>query len=140
MPQKQWPEGSVGPDLPYITEELWQRVFREKEEVKSIHISSWPMVHSEWIQDEAEAAGDLLVGLLIPVRKHKSQKKVHQNQQVEHLRIFAADDRKTQLERISKDLASAARAQRVSIEQPGPGEPTEWEDITLDIQLAAVSS
>jgi valyl-tRNA synthetase len=56
------------PFMPFITEELWQRFFREREGVKSIHVASWPKFQEELVDRSAEEAGNLLLACLVPIR------------------------------------------------------------------------
>ena len=59
----------IAPVMPYITEEIYQLYFAEKEKEKSIHISHWPEYSESYIDKNAEETGDLVVGILQTVRK-----------------------------------------------------------------------
>ena len=63
----------LAPIMPYITEEIYQKFFKENEKHKSIHISSWPI--SEISDKKAEEAGELFTQILTQVRKQKSEEK-----------------------------------------------------------------
>jgi len=60
----------LAPIMPYITEEIYQKFFKENEKDKSIHISSWPNVE---VKDKnAEEIGAVFTKILAEVRKKKS--------------------------------------------------------------------
>ncbi len=64
------------PILPHITEEIYQHLFREKEKHVSIHVTPWPQFNQEYVDEEAEKIGDVIVELAAMVRKYKSQKQL----------------------------------------------------------------
>ncbi len=61
------------PIMPFITEYVWQKHFRENEGVKSIHISDWPELSLK--DEDVEKKGDELIELISNVRKEKSDNK-----------------------------------------------------------------
>ena len=62
------------PIIPYITEEIYQLVFKKDSAANSIHISSWPHEKKMFIDDSAEAIGNMLVEIATAVRRYKSEK------------------------------------------------------------------
>lgn len=75
----------IAPLFPHVTEELYQRIFREFEEVKSIHLSSWP--ESILNDEEAESTGELLKEVVASVRTWKSSKKIPLNSEIPSLEL-----------------------------------------------------
>ena len=64
------------PIMPYITEATYKLYFAEKEGCKSIHKASWPEFDEGMIDEESEAAGDLVVYAVTNARRAKSEKNV----------------------------------------------------------------
>lgn len=64
------------PIMPYITEEIWNLYFKDREKVKSIHISEWPN-HNKKLEDKKiEEIGDKFVEILSKVRQFKTSNKL----------------------------------------------------------------
>lgn len=122
------------PFIPYITEELYQIVFKDFGEDVSIHISSWPKVDDSMVDPEAEEAGKLLVDVLTGVRRWKTTQKVHANFPLADLVITADEKAQKLLEPLMSDLRAAARADRASFNEGGDV-PTEAENVTLKMVL-----
>lgn len=122
------------PFLPYITEELYQIVFRPFGEVASLHISEWPVYDESLINAEAEEAGQLLVDVLTGVRRWKTEQQVHMNFPLSHMVITAAEKERSRLESMVDDLRAATHAAKLEF-GVGGDIPTEAENITLKLTL-----
>jgi len=61
------------PIIPFITEEIWQRLPKEGEEVSSIMLASWPKVDETLLNQEAEATMKLLQEVVITIRTLRSE-------------------------------------------------------------------
>jgi valyl-tRNA synthetase len=109
----------LAPYLPYITEEIYQGLFRQWEGAASIHISSWPSEHPEWINPEAEEMGKTLLELLHQVRRHKAERGLSIAAQLESLRISATPTQRPLLEAALIDIQSATRAKDIIWEEAG---------------------
>ena len=66
----------VAPIMPHITEEIYQAYFALRENIKSIHISSWPAYTKEYVNEEVELAGDIGIDIINTVRKFKSEQQL----------------------------------------------------------------
>ncbi len=124
------------PFLPYLTEELYQLVFRRPGEPVSIHVSRWPEWAEGAVDPEAEAAGQLLVELLTAARRWKTAHKVHANFPLERIVVSAGNDRRAAVEAVADDLKAAAHAAEVSLAGGGEVE-TGVPGVTLALTLAA---
>ncbi len=103
----------LAPILPFITEEIYQLYFAEKEGKKSIHISAWPAFDQDYIDEAAEKAGDLAVDIISAVRKFKSEKQMSLKAELEQLIIdCSADDRKL-IETVIPDIMATTRAKDI---------------------------
>lgn len=67
------------PLLPFITEEIYQDVYRDCAKVNSIHLTSWPSVNIDWEQSQ-ESLGetDLFLKEIDMIRKYKAELKLKQ--------------------------------------------------------------
>ncbi len=81
----------MAPIMPHITEEIYQDEFAAREGAKSIHLSSWPGVHKEWINSEAEEIGDMGIDIINTVRKFKSSQQMSLKQELQKVVIMSDD-------------------------------------------------
>ncbi|HLZ62709.1 MAG TPA: valine--tRNA ligase [Ktedonosporobacter sp.] len=103
----------LAPYLPYITEEIYQGLFREREGSPSIHNASWPVAHPAWLDPEAEEAGKALLELLRQVRRHKAEQGLSVGAELGTLHISASPALYGALEAALVDLKSATRARTI---------------------------
>ncbi len=121
----------LAPYLPYITEEIYQGLFRRWDGASSIHRSSWPLEHPEWIDPAAEEIGKTFLELLHQVRRYKAERGLSIGAELETLHVTAPPAQSAALEAILADLKSATRAKHIILDDyrgnednhaPGPGE------------------
>lgn len=118
------------PIMPYITEEIYQQVFKGAEGAKSIHISSWPESDKNFVDEEGEKTGEIVKEIIAAVRKYKADKKVSVKKEINSIVIEA--DKKTEktLEDHFTDLAKVNNAKEVKF---GKGEIAVGENIKISI-------
>ena len=125
----------MAPIMPYITEEIFQMYFAKKEKAKSIHISAWPEVQEEWIDEDAKEAGETLVKLVSAVRQYKSEKGISLGKEVKAIHIDTADEKVAgQLKLIKEDLQGATRAGKIEFGK-GSGDNV---SVELPVDLSVV--
>ncbi|MEM4260319.1 MAG: valine--tRNA ligase [Candidatus Woesearchaeota archaeon] len=62
------------PILPHITEEIYHSYYYDKhEKEKSIHLTKWPVVEPQFIDEKNKKKGDIVIDIIAAVRKFKSQ-------------------------------------------------------------------
>jgi len=61
------------PIMPFITEDLYQLFFKQKEKHKSIHISPWPQYDKKLEDKKLEQAGDKAIEIITQVRQFKTK-------------------------------------------------------------------
>lgn len=106
----------LAPIMPFITEEIYQSVFRKDGDVNSIHIAPWPEANKDLLDDEAEKAGAMLIEIATAVRRYKSEKKYPMGSRLEKLKINAASDTYADFLRSSLvDIKSVTRAVNIDI-------------------------
>ncbi|GCF11546.1 hypothetical protein KDI_51100 [Dictyobacter arantiisoli] len=103
----------LAPYLPFVTEEIYQELFRKWDSALSIHISDWPIAPEEWINSDADFAGKLLLEILHAVRRQKADLGISVGAQLASLQIFVAQAHISLLEALSSDIQSATRAQEL---------------------------
>ncbi|MDQ2903818.1 MAG: valine--tRNA ligase [Chloroflexota bacterium] len=103
----------LAPYLPYITEELYQGLFRQWDTCASIHHASWPAQHPAWLDEEVEASGEALLELLSQVRRYKAGRGLSVGAQLETLHVEVPSALLTTLQAALVDLKSAVRVRHV---------------------------
>jgi valyl-tRNA synthetase len=125
----------LAPFIPYLTEELYQIVFRPFGGEVSIHVSRWPEADAARVDAEAEAAGNLLVDLLTTIRGWKTAQRVHANFPLGAVVVTAEPEQRQRLAAVVDDLRAAAHAESVTFGDGGEV-PTSVPGIALALELA----
>ena len=101
------------PIMPYITEELYQLYFANYESKKSIHITNWPVYNENYVFEDEETTGDLLVEIIAVVRKFKSEKSISLNTELTQITIYCSESDRFKLELILQDIKSVTKAKDI---------------------------
>jgi valyl-tRNA synthetase len=75
----------LAPFIPFFAEELYSRFSEE-----SVHVQAWPAVDESFIDEEAEAAGELIKEITGEVRRYKSDLGMALNAPLKKLEIYNA--------------------------------------------------
>lgn len=113
------------PYLPYITEEIFQRLFRHWEGAPSIHRSSWPTERPQWLDEQAEETGKTLLELLHRVRRYKAENGLSVGAELATMHIHIRPDQRDALQAALIDLKSATRARSITLAELEPEESKE---------------
>ncbi|MEM3536388.1 MAG: valine--tRNA ligase [Candidatus Bathyarchaeia archaeon] len=81
----------LAPITPHITEEIYQAIYAEDVGQKSLQLTSWPKPNKEWIDEEAEKQGDIVVALITEIRREKAEKRKPLNAPIKLVRIYAGN-------------------------------------------------
>jgi valyl-tRNA synthetase len=103
----------LAPFLPYITEEIYQGLFRRWHNTTSIHVTAWPVAPAAWIDEQAEASGEIILEILRQVRRYKSEQGLSVGAPLETLHMSAPAEYQPALEQSLVDLRSATRAKQI---------------------------
>ncbi len=106
----------LAPYLPYVTEEIYQQMFRAWDGAISIHVAMWPTEHPAWIDPTAEEIGKALLELLRQVRRHKAERGLSVGAELDTVRIQAQSAFYAALQEALVDLKSATRARNIVLE------------------------
>jgi valyl-tRNA synthetase len=79
----------LAPIIPHLTEEIFQTTYAEQENLKSIHVSSWPVVDDKRVDEDAEKQGDLLMAIITEVRREKAERHLPLNAKIKKMTIYA---------------------------------------------------
>lgn len=107
----------LAPHLPYITEEIYQGLFRQWDGAASIHRADWPTEQPAWIDLQAEETGKTLLELLRQVRRYKAEQGLSVGAELASLHMHVAPAQLSALEAIQSDIRSATRAKSIVVEQ-----------------------
>jgi len=101
------------PIMPHITESVYQLYFRSHEEMKSIHISSWPKYNFELVNEEAEKKGDVVVAIVSSLRKYKSMNKMSLKASIVNLTVSCSDEDREAIKEGMDDLRAVCHIQNL---------------------------
>ena len=114
---------------------MYQLYFVDKLKQRSIHLSLWPTVDANLVNEQAEKAGDLFVDILSTIRKYKSEHDVALNAPVTSLIIECSGEQQKLLAPMENDLKNAATAANLAY---GVGNVAcSRHDVRVKVELAA---
>jgi valyl-tRNA synthetase len=107
----------LAPYMPFVTEKIYQDLFRQWEEPVSLHVSRWPEAPAAWRDHEAEEVGRMLLEILRQARRYKAEQGLSVGARLETFQ-FALDEApasglRQALEEAQIDLRSATRAETI---------------------------
>jgi valyl-tRNA synthetase len=106
------------PFLPHITEEIYYHLHADEDDPTSIHLSRWPEITADFIDDEAEATGAILVQIATAVRRYKSAEGLSLGADIQRLTIAGGEPRlRDALHQSETDLMSVTRALNIDIRE-----------------------
>jgi len=79
----------LAPISPHITEELYQIMYADNKKHESIHVSNWPIIQKELIDEETEKNGDLIVAVMGEFRRDKAEKQKPLNTPITKLTLYS---------------------------------------------------
>lgn len=104
------------PFLPYVTEEIYHNLFAEHEGPPSVHLTCWPEVHPDWIDEQARITGEVVLEIAVAVRRFKSEASISLGTRLKRLHLSTYNPKLTaMLEAARRDILSVTRAQEVNI-------------------------
>lgn len=100
------------PIIPHVTEEIYQQVYKDEVGAKSIHLTSWPELDEELVDERAEKAGALAVEVVSAVRKFKTSNHKSLKEPVS-LTIDCSEEQKELLEGVLEDVRAVTHAEKI---------------------------
>jgi valyl-tRNA synthetase len=120
--------GAYAPYLPFVTDAIWDRLYRRFEGGPSLHVTAYPAPRGA--PDVPQMA--LVDEVLAAVRRARTERSLPQTSRVAELVLTASPERAAALEALVPTLRAACRAERVEV-RTGP------EAIRIELQVAATS-
>ena len=118
----------LAPVSPHITEEIYQVMYATDKKHKSIHISNWPTVEEEKIDDEVEKQGDMIMAVISAVRREKAERRMPLNAPVKKLTIYMGNKKDARiLNQVMEDVEGTCKAEKIEI-LPEKGEGKEVQE------------
>ncbi|MFH0829725.1 MAG: class I tRNA ligase family protein, partial [Candidatus Aenigmatarchaeota archaeon] len=97
------------PIIPHVTEELYQKLFKEHEKDVSIHISKWP--EPEWTDKTVEKEGDVAVEIISVVRQWKQANKLPLNTELKEVTV--EKEKEKMLKPFLNDILAVTKAKKL---------------------------
>jgi valyl-tRNA synthetase len=121
----------LSPMTPHLTEEIYQIMYSDEKRHKSIHLTPWPNVNKENIDDEAEKLGDIIVAVITEVRREKAEKHLSLNTQIKKLTFYTSEKGLAEMiTRGQEDIVGTCKATSVTV-LPKKGEGREIKDYNI---------
>jgi valyl-tRNA synthetase len=79
----------LAPIAPHVTEEIYETMYAEDVEKKSLQLTSWPGLDADKIDEEAEKKGDLVMAVITEIRQEKAEKRKPLNMPIKRVKIYA---------------------------------------------------
>lgn len=104
--------GLYAPFVPFVTEELYQRIYKPLEDKESIHITAFPEAKPEW--EKPVDAMETILELLDLIRKERTDQKVANSAKLASVCVNASKDLIDQLKPHTLSLCSILRTTDLS--------------------------
>jgi valyl-tRNA synthetase len=85
------------PVIPHLTEEIYQAMFANFKKHKSLSIASWPQPIPNFIDEEIENNGDMIIALITEIRREKAEKRLPLNAPIKTLTIYTKDSKTAEI-------------------------------------------
>ena len=102
------------PFVPHITEFIYQSYYREHEQVKSIHLTTWDACQGT--DERLLNFGSMLKQVLFEVRKYKSEQNLSLKSEIETICISVPPDCITMFEQTENDIKSCCVCKNIKVE------------------------
>ena len=129
------------PYVPHITEEIYQAMFKGKENDESIHVAAFPEKLPEADCADSDKAGNILIDLVTLMRTYKSKNNFSVKLAVDTLTIKCSEDIQNAVKLVEADLKAITKTANVafadSLENPFE-DKTDVLEIDVKMDEAAV--
>ncbi len=132
------------PAMPFITEELWQRLAPESGDgTKSVALADYPQPREEWNDEQAEREMDLLQSVIVSARNLRAQLKLEPKEFLDAT-LYARDGAYGVAEQNTEAIEKLARLKLTLAEGKAPEKgvkrSTPEFDLVLDVPAAKVEA
>ncbi len=103
------------PYLPYVTETIYQLLYKSHEQVLSIHQTNFSTIQVPYVFQESVELGDVIISIVTKVRKLKTEVQLSLNMPLVSLTIYTEDDdRFAELKSHEQLLRGVTHAQEIN--------------------------
>ncbi len=107
------------PFMPYITEEIWQRLPRREGDPESIVVASYPAPHDALVDDAAEREMALVITAIDGIRSIRGESNIAPSRKIVAV-VQAGAEVRGVLERERSYIEPLASLERLTVGEPGP--------------------
>lgn len=104
--------GLFAPFVPFISEEIYDLIYKDIEGHVSLHVTAWPKVDATWESDVADM--ETVLEILHAVRALKTAAKISPNRNIAELIIDVPDNLKEIISQYEDSIKAVARAEILS--------------------------
>ena len=97
------------PVLAHVTEEIYQKLFRSREKIVSIHISSWPSGDIIDADENIEKKGNVAINIISAIRQWKHKQRLALNTSVREVVLDCPTDTREGLKEFLDDIKNAMK-------------------------------
>jgi valyl-tRNA synthetase len=106
----------LAPVTPHITEEIYQTMYVDDIGKKSLQLTLWPKLNVERIDEDAEKKGDLVMSLIMEIRREKAEMHKPLNTPIKRVKIYSGSSNSAKVFSENKaDIAGACKVELLEI-------------------------
>jgi valyl-tRNA synthetase len=114
------------PFMPFVTEEIWQRLGSLRSQVTSIMAEPWPHLHEEMVDNKAEKLMNTLFGVITTVRNMRSELEIPVQDKIEARICIGNKAKRGFLESEAAHIQNLAKLSKLVIEGEYRRAPAEF--------------
>jgi valyl-tRNA synthetase len=104
------------PVAPHLTEEIYQYMYLDSKNYKSLQISQWPKFNPALVNEDIERQGDLIIAVLGEIRNDKAQKKLPLNAPIKNVTVYAGTPETASIiQKGASDIASTLKIENFKV-------------------------
>ncbi len=122
------------PIVPHITEEIYQNIFRDREGVKSINLTDWPVVEDRLKDEKTMEMGEVAKDIIEEIRRWKSDEGIALNKDVRMVQFHVDSENRERIERMADVIKGTVNIEDISYQRPvdsGAGVKVQNQPITI---------
>jgi valyl-tRNA synthetase len=109
--------GLFAPYLPFITEELYQKLYRRHENVLSLHITQWPEPLKFTMNNTIKTAGDMFFTFLAATREMRGNRGISQKEEIKTATIYATETEQRAFKSVETDFLATTHLREFTKQQ-----------------------
>jgi valyl-tRNA synthetase len=122
--------------MPYVTEEIWQRLPRPSGEVDSIMLASWPKYDRSREDEDAIESMSRLIGIITRVRNIRSEYNVPAQSRVRLIAASADEGARRLIQQYEEQIKRLARVEEIEVGSLLPAIESAARDVVEGIEIA----